>query len=160
LDTSRTGLKPDFSRCREQVHRRTGPLARACELNRRVAEGAALYYHEGLGDPPDVKAATEQYRQESDRLQEFFEDKCILMPNGNADSWKRDRCWDPVSDLYAAYASWVEAMGHKYPLSKDSFDERLLKLGRKRDRVRPEGRRETKQVRAWLGIRFRTPEDD
>jgi putative DNA primase/helicase len=45
---------------------------------RRIAEGAALYYHEGLGDPPDVMAATEQYRQESDRLTEFFEDRSTV----------------------------------------------------------------------------------
>lgn len=127
---------------------------------RWIVEGAVRYYRDGLGDPPDVTAATEQYRQESDRLKEFFEDKCILMPNGDANSWKRDGCWVSVSELYTAYVAWAEAMGHKYPLSKDSFDERLLKLSRKRDRVRPEGRRETKQVRAWLGIRFRTPEDD
>jgi phage/plasmid-associated DNA primase len=115
---------------------------------------------------PDTKyscqthAATEDYRQESDRLKEFFEDKCILMPSGDGDSWKQDKCWVPVSDLYGAYTSWADATGHKYPLSKDSFDERLVKLGRKRDRVRPNGRRDTKQIRVWLGIRFRTSEDD
>jgi P4 family phage/plasmid primase-like protien len=127
---------------------------------RWIVEGAVLYHCDGLGDPPDVTAATEQYRQESDRLKEFFEDRCVLAPSGDAGSWKKDGYWVPVSDLYTAYASWAEAMGHKYPLSKDSFDERLIKLGRKRDRVRPDGRRETKQVRVWLGIRFRTAEDD
>jgi hypothetical protein len=59
-----------------------------------------------------------------------------------------------------AYTSWAEATGNKYPLSKDSFDERLLKLGRKRERVRPDGGRDAKQIRAWLGIRFRKPDDD
>ncbi|HEY7339186.1 MAG TPA: phage/plasmid primase, P4 family [Bryobacteraceae bacterium] len=127
---------------------------------RWIVEGAVRYYCDGLGDSPDVTAATEDYRQESDRLKEFFEDKCILMSSGDGDSWKQDKCWVPVSDLYGAYTSWADAMGHKYPLSKDSFDERLVKLGRKRDRVRPDGRRDTKQIRVWLGIRFRTPEDD
>ena len=45
---------------------------------RWIVEGAVLYHREGLGDPPDVTAATEQYRQESDRLKEFFEDRCSL----------------------------------------------------------------------------------
>ena len=45
---------------------------------RWIVEGAVLYYREGLGDPPDVTAATEQYRQESDRLKEFFEDRCVV----------------------------------------------------------------------------------
>jgi len=127
---------------------------------RWIVEGAVLYHREGLGDPPDVTAATEQYRQESDRLKEFFEDRCVLARTGDGASWKRDGCWLPVADLYAAYASWAEATGNKYPLSKDSFDERLQKLGRKRDRVRPDGGRDAKQIRVWLGIRFRTAEDD
>jgi len=115
---------------------------------------------EGLGDPPDVAAATEQYRRESDRLREFFEDRCVFSRTGNEASWKKEGCWVPVSELYAAYTSWSEDTGNKYPLSKDSFDERLQKLGRKRDRLRPDGRRETKQIRVSLGIRFRTAEDD
>lgn len=123
---------------------------------RWVVEGAVLYHREGLGDPPDVAAATEQYRQESDRV----EDRCVVAATGDAASWKKDGYWVPVSDLYAAYASWADAAGHKHPLSKDSFDERLQKLGRTRDRVRPNGGRNARQIRVWLGIRFRTEEDD
>ena len=127
---------------------------------RWMVDGAVLYHRERLGDPPDVVDATEQYRQESDRLKEFFEDRCVLASTGDAASWKNEGCWVPVSELYAAYASWAEATGNKFPLSKDSFDERLQKLGRRRDRVRPDGGRDTKQIRAWLGIRFRLPEDE
>jgi P4 family phage/plasmid primase-like protien len=126
---------------------------------RWIVEGAALYNLEGLGDPPEVSAATEQYRYESHRLREFFEDCCILESTGDAISWKKDGCWVPVSELYAAYASWVEAMGHNYALSKASFDECLQKLDRRRDRVRPDGGRDTKQIRVWLGIRLRTKDD-
>jgi hypothetical protein len=57
---------------------------------RWIVEGAARYYREGLGDPPDVMAATEQYRQESDRLKEFFEDRCIVAAGGDINSWKRE----------------------------------------------------------------------
>jgi len=127
---------------------------------RWIVEGAVLYHREGLGDAPDVAVATEQYRQESDKLKEFFEDRCVLARTGDGTSWKKDECWVPVSELYAAYSSWAETTGTKYSLSKDSFDERLQKLGRKRDRVRPDGGRSTKQTRVWLGIRFRTAEDD
>jgi P4 family phage/plasmid primase-like protien len=127
---------------------------------RWIAEGAALYYHEGLGDPPDVMAATEQYRQESDRLKEFFEDRCTVATGGDVNSWKKKKCWVPVADLYGTYLSWAEASGDKHPLSKGLFDERLQKLGRKQDRVRPDGGRDTKQIRVWLGIRFRTLQDD
>jgi len=93
---------------------------RSCETElagilRWIVEGAVLYHREGLGDPPDVAAATEQYRQESDRLREFFEDRCVLALTGDAASWKQEGCWVPVAELYAAYASWAEATGNKYP---------------------------------------------
>jgi phage/plasmid-associated DNA primase len=45
----------------------------------------------------------------------------------------------PVTDLYPAYLGWSAANGDKHPLSKALFDERLRKLGRKQDRVRPDG---------------------
>jgi putative DNA primase/helicase len=127
---------------------------------RWIAEGAALYCREGLGDPPDVMAATEQYRQESDRLKDFFEDRCTVAAGGDVNSWKKEKWWVPVADLYGTYSAWAEASGDKHPLSKGLFDERLQKLGRKQDRVRPDGGRDTKQIRVWLGIRFRTLQDD
>ena len=127
---------------------------------RWIAEGAALYCREGLGDPPDVMAATEQYRQESDRLKEFFEDRCTVAAGGDVNSWKKEKWWVPVADLYGTYSAWAEASGDKHPLSKGLFDERLQKLGRKQDRVRPDGGRDAKQIRVWLGIRFRTGQDD
>jgi putative DNA primase/helicase len=125
---------------------------------RWIIEGAVLYHREGLGDPPDVVAATEQYRQESDRLKEFFEDCCVLAHCGNEASWKKERWWVPAVELYTAYSSWAEAMGNKYPLSKDNFDDRLLKQSRIRGRERPEGGRKSNQVRVWLGIRLKTAE--
>jgi P4 family phage/plasmid primase-like protien len=123
---------------------------------RWVVEGAALYYRDGLGDPPDVMAATEQYRQDSDRLKEFFEDRCIFAASGDVGTWKKEKCWVPVATLYPTYSSWAETIGDKHPLSKALFDERLQKLGRRQDRVRPDGGRDNKQIRVWLGIRFRT----
>ena len=127
---------------------------------RWIVEGAVLYLRDGLGDPPDVRAATEQYREESDRLKDFFGDRCVIAADGDCNSWKKEKCWVPVTDLYQAYSAWAEATGDKYPLFKGLFDERLQKLGRKQDRVRPDGRRDTKQVRVWLGIRFKNAEDD
>jgi putative DNA primase/helicase len=127
---------------------------------RWLVEGAVLYHRDGLGDPPDVAAATEEYRQESDRLKEFFEDSCVVAPTGDLASWKKEGCWVEVSALYKAYTAWAETAGTKYPLSKDTFDERLQKLGRKRDRVRPDGGRESKQIRVWFGVRFKTAGDD
>ena len=127
---------------------------------RWIVEGAVLYNREGLGDPPDVMAATEQYREESDRLKEFFDDCCVLAPGGDPKSWEKEGHWVPVADLYPRYTSWAQATGIKYPVPKDQFDQRLEKLGGKRHRLRPEGGRESKLVRVWLGIRFKTVNDD
>jgi putative DNA primase/helicase len=115
-----------------------------------------LYQQEGLGDPPDVLAATEQYRGESDRLREFFEDRCVLASDGDAESWKKNKLWVPVADLYSNYSAWADGRGDKHPLAKGLFDERLQKLGRIQDRVRPDDGRESKQIRVWLDIRFNT----
>jgi putative DNA primase/helicase len=90
---------------------------------RWIAEGAILYRRDGLGNPPDVADATEQYRQESDRLKDFLEDRCIVPVTGDANSWKLERCWIPVTDLYPAYLSWAEATGDKHLLGKEISDE-------------------------------------
>jgi putative DNA primase/helicase len=127
---------------------------------RWIVEGAALYHRNGLGDPPDVTAATAQYRQESDRLKEFLGDRCVIAADGDCSSWKKDKFWVPVADLYPAYAAWAAASGDKHPLPKGLIDEQLQREGRKQDRVRPDGRRDTPQVRVWLGIRFTTADDD
>jgi putative DNA primase/helicase len=127
---------------------------------RWIVEGAVLYHREGLGDPPDVRAATEQYRQESDRLKEFFEERCSIAGGGDVNSWKTEKFCVPITNLYKAYLAWAAASGDKHPLSKALFEERLRTLGRKQDRVRPDGRRHTKQVRVWLGIRLRSAQDD
>ena len=126
---------------------------------RWIVEGAVMYHREGLGDPPDVLAATEQYRQESDRLKEFFEDRCVVAPGGDPNSWKKEKWWVPVAELYTGYSVWAEVSGDKHPLAKGLFDERLQKMGRKQDRVRPDGGRDAKQMRVWLGIRLKTQND-
>ena len=127
---------------------------------RWIVAGAVLYHRDGLGDSPDVMAATEQYRQESDRLKDFFEDRCAIAAVGDASSWKKGKFWVPVADLYPAYSAWAVARGDKHPLAKGVFDERLQKLGRVQDRARPDGGRDTPQIRVWLGIRFGTGQDD
>lgn len=126
---------------------------------RWIVEGAVRYHREGLGEPPGVMAATEEYRQDSDRLKEFFQDCCFLAATGDASSWKKERCWVPVSALYPAYISWSANAGEKYPLAKGIFEERLKAMGRKLDRVRPDGGRDSEQIRVWLGIRLTASEN-
>lgn len=118
-----------------------------------MIESAVRCPGEGLDVLPYV-TATEPCRAEQDRLQEFLQDRGLVAIQGNGESWKREKCWVPVAQLYTAYLTWEAARGDPHPLPKWSFEERLRQLGLEKKRVRPAGRRETRQVWVWLGIRF------
>jgi len=126
---------------------------------REMIQTAALCPREGLGVVLQG-TATEPCSAEQDRLQEFFRDCCLVAGAGESESWKREKCWVPVAELYSTYTAWSAAMGDPHPLPKGSFAERLRQMGREKGRVRPAGRRESKQVWVWLGIRFVTVRDD
>lgn len=111
---------------------------------RWIVEGASLYLRQGLVDIPEVLVATEQYRHESDRLAEFLEDRCTFAP----------KAWVPVTALWQAYESWANSVGERYPLTKASFEERLMRLECKKARD-PSG-----SVRAWKGIRLSAATDN
>jgi hypothetical protein len=120
---------------------------------RGMIETTAPHPGESLGVLPPV-TATEPCRAGQDRLQEFLQDRGLVAIEGNGESWKREKCWVPVAQLYTAYMAWEAARGDPHPLPKWSFEERLRQLGLEKQRVRPAGRRETGQVWVWLGIRF------
>ncbi len=101
-----------------------------------LAEGAREYIRHGLQEIPEVSAATEEYRQESDRLKDFIEDHCIVLPTA----------WVGVSNLWDAYRKWEEENGVKFPLVKTAFDERIQRLGCTK-KVKECG-----TIRAWQGI--------
>jgi hypothetical protein len=122
-------------------------------------ESAVLCHRESLNDPTDV-TVPEPRREELDRLQEFFQDRCLVAGEGDVGSWKKEKCWVPVAELYPTYAAWAAATGDRQPFPKGPFEERLRQLGRGKERVRPAGKRETKQVWVWLGIRFHTAAED
>jgi P4 family phage/plasmid primase-like protien len=106
-----------------------------------IVQGAVDYCRTGIGPAPEeVSKATEAYRQESDKLSEFIEERCIV---GDP------KDFIPVANLYPSYSGWAEAAGDKYPVSKTVFDERLAKLGFVK------GKDPTGEKRAWRGIRFR-----
>jgi len=120
---------------------------------RWIVEGAMRYLQEGLGEPPVVvRTATEGYRQESDVLAEFLEDRCIVNPQNK-------NFWVSVAEFWPAYSNWAESTGQKYPLSKNNFDERIKRLGCKQDRVYKIPGRKGERVRAWIGIRLKSAEE-
>ena len=126
---------------------------------RGIVESAVPCHRPRLAVPLDV-TASEQRRQHLDRLQEFFQERCMVPAEGDVDSWKKEKCWVPVAELYPTYAAWAAATGDQHPFPKGPFEERLRQLGRGKERVRPAGKRGTKQVWVWLGIRFHTAGED
>jgi len=85
----------------------------------------------------EVKAATEEYRQEQDRLAGFFADCCEFGPYYSV----------TVADLYSAYVEWCEREGEE-PLKKRSFGERLRDQGITQ-------KKQTGGTRFWAGIRLK-----
>ncbi len=73
-----------------------------------VVEGYRLFKEEGLEPPEDVKTATAQYRQDSDRISQFI------------DSWLEegkdedgDKYQVPCKAAYRVYARWCEEMNYR-----------------------------------------------
>lgn len=83
-----------------------------------AVRGCLEWQRIGLAHPPEVKAATEAYRDEMDVLGPFLAECCTVHPNGMARS----------GELYKAYADWTEKSGEK-PLSQRAFTLRLSERG-------------------------------
>jgi hypothetical protein len=126
---------------------------------RGIVESAAPSRRESARVPLEVNAV-EPRRPEADQLQEFLRARCIVAAEGDVESWKSEKCWVPVAELYPNYAVWAAANGDRQRLPKGSFEKRLHELGREKARVRPAGGRGTKQVWVWFGIRFSTAGED
>lgn len=112
-----------------------------------VAEGPAIlkWLLDGLADwqrdhhwmAEEVKTATEEYRQEQDRLAGFLADECEFGPHYTAG----------VGELYDAYVMWCEREGEE-PLGKRDFGGMLNGRGLS------QRRKGKKRDRRWLGIRL------
>ena len=77
-------------------------------------EGYRLYKAEGLDEPDEVKAATEEYRVESDRIAQFMQ-QCLRKEKGSEIK---------ASTVYSHYKTWCSDNGCKYE-SSQNFYKRL-----------------------------------
>ena len=77
-------------------------------------EGYRLYKAEGLDEPDEVKAATEEYRVESDRIAQFMQ-QCLRKEKGSEIK---------ASAVYSHYKTWCSDNGCKYE-SSQNFYKRL-----------------------------------
>ncbi|HEY5434690.1 MAG TPA: phage/plasmid primase, P4 family [Candidatus Limnocylindrales bacterium] len=66
-----------------------------------AVEGARLWYASGWTVPPAVKAATEQYRVDSDTLARFLAEECVIDPGVS----------EMAGVAYKRYSRWADAEG-------------------------------------------------
>lgn len=89
-----------------------------------LVRGCLAWQREGLRPPDTVKAATEDYRRDEDLLGHFISECCLL---SEAASVK-------AGQLYKAYQSWCEEMGHR-PISGTRFGKEMKERFRWTDRT-------------------------
>jgi putative DNA primase/helicase len=105
-----------------------------------IVRGCLDYQREGLGEPEEVKTATQGYRSEMDVLAAFIEDRCVIHPNASAGA----------TPLYRAYKDWCEEAGEDR-LTQTKFGRRLKERG---------FRNEKAQTVTWYGIGLRDDRPD
>jgi putative DNA primase/helicase len=103
-----------------------------------VVRGCLEWQREGLGEPEEVRSATESYRADMDPIGEFLEEMCIL--NENA--------WTAASELRRGYLGWAKDAGEN-PLDWHAVTDRLKERGC-REKRRHVGR-------GWQGIELLQP---
>jgi len=100
-----------------------------------IVDGAIAWYREGLGTPPEVVKATNEYRTEMDSIGAFIKDSCV----------EGDRLVSSAKDLYEAYCKWCNENG-EHPLSQKRLGQALGERNYISDRGGAGGRK------TWRGI--------
>jgi putative DNA primase/helicase len=113
---------------------------------RWLAEGAMAYLREGLKPPPEVQAATGQFRAETDDLYRFFVEETEADPRAST----------PYKDIRQRYEAWCKEEGVP-PTSDRRLSDALRALGYVR--------RKTMTGAVYDGVRLRKsggppPEED
>ena len=111
-----------------------------------AVEGCRQWQSEGLGEPDEVRSATEGYRVEQDTLGQFIEDRCV----------EHQRASTGATPLYNSYKEWCEESGEDQ-MTQTRFGLQLKERGFEKARD-PKTRRQT-----WHGIGLldaRSPDED
>lgn len=83
-----------------------------------LVDGYSSWRAKGLAPPAKVTDATQVYKNESDALGRFLEQRCLLMA----------ACWVRSSELFAAWSKWCAAEGEDHG-TQTAFTLALKKLG-------------------------------
>ena len=88
-------------------------------LNAALAAYANVVTTGKFTEPQSSLDAKDQWRLESDQVQQFIEAKCENAPDG----------WVAVRRLYQSYREWAGDAGIKHTLTEKSFSQRICRLG-------------------------------
>jgi putative DNA primase/helicase len=104
-----------------------------------MVEGCLQWQNEGLGNPPEIMEATNEYRHEMSAIETFLEEEC-----------HRDDIHEMTKSslLYEAYKHWAEN-NNEYIMSNRSFSIKLAESGMLKQRL------STGQY--WLGLSLNKP---
>ena len=80
--------------------------------------GCLEWQEESIGEPNEVRVATNEYREEMDTLGEFLDACCVVHADAEVKS----------GDLYKSYREWSEANGND-PTSQRAFGQTLTERG-------------------------------
>lgn len=102
-------------------------------------QGCLEWLRVGVSDPPEVLAATAEYREQSDPVGDFLRAHVVFAPDGRM----------TAKALRGTYESWCEEMGHQ-PIGARRLGQRLRLHGVTPTSVRVDGR----VLDGWAGVRL------
>lgn len=85
---------------------------------RWAVEGCLKWQEEGLGEPEEIKAATDEYKEEMDLLSNFLDECCVIAGPAKV----------AVNEIHKVYMKWAEENG-EYPMKQRAFSSRLQMRG-------------------------------
>jgi P4 family phage/plasmid primase-like protien len=110
-----------------------------------IVDACLEWQSEGLRPPESVRLATADYRDESDLLGDFIEERLVIEPGSQA----------RLEHLFEAYQAWADRQGLKKTLSKSGLAREL----NEREVGQP-GRDSKTNLAVRFGLRLRVLADD
>ena len=107
-----------------------------------LVRGAINWYKNGLQPPQAVIEATQEYREDEDRLGGFMKDVCDVGEDYHVTS----------SDLYKAYVKWAEENG-EHPMAQRTLTQRICYRGFEKDKI--SGNRSLIGLRIKMGMQLK-----
>lgn len=106
-----------------------------------LLEGCMKWQRDGLKTPESVLQTTAEYREDSDVISEFLEERCEMGAGLEI----------TAKQLYNAYRFWARQSGRNWLLRKIEFNARLrMKFRTKKPQ----------NVLTWVGVGLRDPEEE